>query len=137
MASIRGKNTRPELALRKALHQLGFRFRLHAKGLPGRPDILLRRYRVAVFVHGCFWHRHSGCWFATTPASRSDFWQGKFDGNVERDIRSHAALIDLGWRVAIVWECTLKEPEQAMKTTAILADWLKTDVNQIEIGTVP
>lgn len=108
MSRIRGRDTRPELVLRSLLHRAGFRFRLHAKQLPGRPDIILPRYRTAIFVHGCFWHRHPGCRNATTPSTRREFWQAKFDGNVSRDARNQAALEAAGWTVLTVWECELK-----------------------------
>lgn len=105
MAAIGGRNTAPELAVRKGLHAAGLRFRLHRRGLPGRPDIVLPKYRSVVFVHGCFWHRHRGCRFATTPASNAEFWRQKFEGNVKRDKRQRVALRGLGWQVFTVWEC--------------------------------
>jgi DNA mismatch endonuclease (patch repair protein) len=107
MRNIRGKDTKPELLLRHALHACGLRYRLHRRDLPGCPDIILPRYRTVIFVHGCFWHRH-GCSATTTPATRRDFWERKFSGNVERDKRDVEALIREGWRVLIVWECVLK-----------------------------
>lgn len=108
MSRIRGRNTGPERRLRSLLHRAGFRFRLHAKQLPGRPDVVLTRYRTVIFVHGCFWHRHPGCRNATTPSTRREFWQEKFDGNVSRDARNRAALEATGWTVLTVWECELK-----------------------------
>ena len=108
MSRIRGQNTGPEMCLRSLLHRAGFRFRLHVKDLPGRPDIVLPKYHTAIFVHGCFWHRHAGCRNATMPSTRTEFWQNKFDGNVERDRRSRAALEAAGWTVITVWECDLK-----------------------------
>lgn len=108
MSRIKGRNTGPELRLRSLLHRAGFRFRLHAKDLPGKPDIVLPKYRTAIFVHGCFWHRHEGCRNATTPSTRTEFWQDKFNGNVERDRRNRAALETAGWTVITVWECDLK-----------------------------
>jgi DNA mismatch endonuclease (patch repair protein) len=108
MSQIKGRNTRPELRLRSLLHRAGFRFRLHAKQLPGRPDVVLPKYRTAIFVHGCFWHRHPGCRNTTTPSTRREFWQEKFDGNVRRDARNRAALEATGWTVVTVWECELK-----------------------------
>jgi DNA mismatch endonuclease (patch repair protein) len=110
MSGIRGKNTKPEITVRKFLHQKGLRFRLHAK-LPGKPDLTFPKYKTAVFVHGCFWHRHEGCRFSTTPKNNADFWQKKFAANVERDARATAQLEELGWRVLIVWECQLGLPE--------------------------
>lgn len=107
MARIRGKHTAPELAVRRHLHRAGLRFALHASELPGRPDLVLPRWRTVVFVHGCFWHRHPGCSYATNPASNRDFWQRKFDTNVERDRRKARELRALGWRVFTVWECGL------------------------------
>ena len=109
MAAIRGKDTAPEMAVRKMLHGMGLRFRLHRKDLPGRPDIVLPRHRTVVFVHGCFWHRHEGCRFTTTPKTRQEFWQAKFDGNVARDRRNQADLVQLGWRILVVWECELRD----------------------------
>ncbi|MBB2156534.1 DNA mismatch endonuclease Vsr [Gluconacetobacter diazotrophicus] len=114
MSRIKGRNTRPELVLRSLLHRAGFRFRLHAKQLPGRPDIILPRYRTAIFVHGCFWHRHPGCRYATTPSTRREFWQTKFDGNVSRDARNQAALEAAGWTVLTVWECELKSDAEGV-----------------------
>jgi len=108
MSRIRGRDTGPELRLRSLLHRAGFRFRLHAKDLPGKPDIVLPKYHTVIFVHGCFWHRHEGCRYATTPSTRAEFWQAKFDGNVERDNRNRAALEAAGWTVMTVWECELK-----------------------------
>ncbi len=107
MSGIGAKDTKPELALRRALHARGYRYRLHDKRLPGKPDIVLPRYKAVIFVHGCFWHRHPNCRYATTPATRPEFWAKKFRGNVERDKRNQAALTDLGWRVAVVWECRI------------------------------
>lgn len=109
MARVRGKDTAPEMRVRRVAHRLGLRFRLHRKDLPGRPDLVFPKHRLAVFVHGCFWHRHPGCSRASTPATRSDFWQAKFKGNVARDQRQQEALEALGWRVLILWECELKD----------------------------
>lgn len=131
MAGIRGKNTSPELTVRRGLHAAGFRFRLHDRKLPGRPDLVLARYRAAVFVHGCFWHRHPGCRYATTPSTRAEFWQEKFSANVVRDERSWSHLREAGWRVGVVWECGLKGKRTA-ETLALLVDWLKGDEPEFE-----
>lgn len=122
MAGISGRNTRPELALRKALHRQGFRFRLHVRTLAGRPDLVLTKYRAAVFVHGCFWHRHQDCRFTTNPATRPQFWAEKFRGNVERDARNAELLKNQGWRVATVWECELRAGSAVVER---LAAWLR------------
>lgn len=107
MAGIRGKDTKPELLVRSYLHRQGLRFRLDARDLPGRPDIVLPKWNAIVFVHGCFWHRHSGCRFAYNPKSRSEFWMAKFNQNVARDKRNAVLLRRLGWRVLVIWECDL------------------------------
>lgn len=109
MAAIGPKNTQPERTVRRYLHGAGLRFRLHAKNLPGRPDIVLPAYRSVVFVHGCFWHRHGGCPLATTPSTRPEFWQAKFLGNLSRDRRQRTALEEAGWHVFVVWECEAKD----------------------------
>lgn len=105
MSGIRGRNTKPELVVRSHLHRAGLRFRLHARNLPGRPDILLPSRRTAVLVHGCFWHRHTGCRFAYTPRTNQAFWRRKFSENVERDRKQLRQLRRLGWRVLVIWEC--------------------------------
>lgn len=112
MARIRGKNTKPELIVRRLLHRLGYRFRIHYKGVLGRPDLAFTARRKAVFVHGCFWHGHEGCRHAHVPATRSEFWAEKFAKNRERDQRQAEAAEAMGWQVLIVWECELKEREQ-------------------------
>lgn len=109
MAAIRGKNTVPEMSVRRFLHAHGYRFRIHRKDLPGKPDIVMPKLRTCIFVHGCFWHRHPGCRYAYIPKSRLDFWMPKFAKNVERDEAAQAALRALGWNVVIVWECETKK----------------------------
>ena len=111
MSRIRSKDTGPELIVRSLLHRMGYRFRLHRKDLPGRPDIVLPRYRTVVFVHGCFWHRHRDCKHAYTPKSRISFWKSKFAQNVSRDRRVRTELAAAGWNVVIVWECEIRDVE--------------------------
>lgn len=108
MAKIRGKDTKPELAVRSLLHRMGYRFRLHRRDLPGSPDIVLPKHRTVIFVHGCFWHRHAGCRNATVPTTRARFWRLKFEGNVARDRRVKAKLRRCGWRVVTIWECDVR-----------------------------
>jgi DNA mismatch endonuclease (patch repair protein) len=105
MARVRQKHTAPELAVRSAAHRAGMRFSLHTPTLPGRPDLVMPARRLAVFVHGCFWHRHEGCAKATTPKANAPFWRAKFKANMARDARNLADLRKLGWRVAVIWEC--------------------------------
>ncbi|OOG58372.1 very short patch repair endonuclease [Rhodanobacter sp. C03] len=107
MSGIRGRDTKPEIIVRKYLHAAGLRFRVAPKNLPGKPDIVLSKYRTVVLVHGCFWHRHKDCRYAAIPATRAGFWQKKFEANVERDERTNEQLADLGWRVIVIWECEL------------------------------
>jgi DNA mismatch endonuclease (patch repair protein) len=109
MARVGQKNTKPEMIARRALHRLGFRFRLHRSDLPGSPDIVLPKYRTAIFVHGCFWHRHPGCRKATTPKTRREFWVRKFEQNVSRDRRNENDLRSAGWEVLTVWECETRD----------------------------
>lgn len=122
MSRIRSSNTAPEVALRCAMHAVGFRFRLHSKGLPGKPDIVLPRYKTVIFVHGCFWHRHRGCKVATTPKTNTEFWVEKFDRNVVRDARTREQLEGLGWRVIVVWECELRSANQRAGAVRRVAD---------------
>jgi DNA mismatch endonuclease, patch repair protein len=111
MRSVKGKDTRPELAVRSLAHAMGLRFRLHRRDLPGRPDLVFTKYRVALFVHGCFWHRHPGCRRASTPATNWAFWEAKFARNVNRDSEAIAALTSAGWRALVVWECETSDPD--------------------------
>jgi DNA mismatch endonuclease (patch repair protein) len=124
MSRIRGRDTRPELALRRLLHAAGFRYRLH-QNLPGRPDLVLPKYGAIIFVHGCFWHRHAGCRVANTPKSNVDFWMGKFTRNVARDATVESTLRNSGWRVLVVWECELNTKEKATATDAKVGSWLR------------
>ena len=125
MAGIRGKDTKPELGVRRALHRRGLRYRLHVAGLPGRPDIVLPRHNAIIEVHGCFWHRHKHCAYCTKPASNMPFWRTKFGDTVKRDKRNVEALRKLGWRVAIVWECSVNE-EGADAVADKITGWLQT-----------
>ena len=125
MSRIRGRDTKPELVVRHYLHQSGFRYRLHAADLPSRPDIVLPKYGAVILVHGCFWHRHEGCPDATTPGSNRDFWRVKFNTNVARDRRTTQQLLDAGWRVAVVWECTVRRAAQHPMALARLARWIR------------
>ena len=134
MAGIKGKDTKPELVLRRALHARGFRYRLHSKNVPGRPDLVFPKHHAIVFVHGCFWHRHEGCRYTTTPSTRPEFWQAKFDANVIRDAAIRDELIEAGWRVATVWECSLRKTDQLAATVGLLRTWLLSDNGQLEIG---
>lgn len=118
MALVKGKNTSPELTVRRLLHRMGYRFRLHARDIPGRPDIVFRKRRKIIFVHGCFWHRHPepNCALARLPKSRHEFWLPKFAANVARDERVRAELAELGWDVLVVWECELRD-QAALEST--------------------
>ena len=136
MSGIRGKNTKPELALRRSLHALGFRYRLHAKGIPGRPDIVMPKYRAVIFVHGCFWHRHAGCRYATVPATRPEFWAAKFHANVVRDAAVQSALREAGWRVGTVWECALRTETAIAQTRDMVVAWLHCGDAVLEVGEV-
>ena len=109
MRAIKQKNTKPELAVRRLLHAMGFRFRLHRRDLPGRPDIVLPRRKTVIFVHGCFWHQHAGCRLANVPRTRTEYWLPKLARNQERDASAQALLEELGWRVLVVWECELAD----------------------------
>lgn len=122
MSRIRGVDTKPERIVRSLLHELGYRFRLHRRDLPGRPDIVLPRYRSVIFVNGCFWHRHTGCRFAYNPKSRIEFWQEKFSGNVARDLRNTRELEALGWRCLTVWECEVKDNDRMQETLKSFLD---------------
>ncbi|SBR52019.1 very short patch repair endonuclease [Halomonas sp. HL-93] len=120
MRAIKDRNTHPEIALRKYLHAHGFRFRLHRKNLPGSPDLVLPRHHLVIFVHGCFWHRHVGCFYAATPGSRVSFWQNKFEANVRRDRIACEKLKQLGWRVLLVWECGFKHCSERLSDIPVL-----------------
>lgn len=114
MALVGAKDSRAELLVRRLLHSAGYRFRLHVRSLPGTPDIVFPSRRKAIFVHGCFWHRHSGCALARLPKSRLGFWQPKLEGNRHRDLRQRRSLARAGWRTLVVWECELSEPVDMM-----------------------
>jgi DNA mismatch endonuclease (patch repair protein) len=123
MSTVRSRDTKPEWILRCGLHRLGFRYRLKNSHLPGRPDLAFPRFHAAVFVHGCYWHRHPGCKDASTPKSNVDFWERKFTENVERDRRTIRELEKLGWRILVVWECELAR--HTVETIQRVAYWLR------------
>ena len=108
MSAIKSKNTKPEIAVRKVLHSMGYRFRLHGKDLPGSPDIVLPKYKTVIFVHGCFWHRHENCKYASTPKTRQEFWNKKFKKNIERDLEIQENIKNIEWRSVVIWECETK-----------------------------
>ena len=109
MSRIRSKGSVPEILVRRIIHRLGYRFRLHVKKLPGKPDLVLKRHKLIVLVHGCFWHRHQGCKISTTPKSNTEFWVTKFERNVTRDLKNQKVLREMGWRVETIWECETKD----------------------------
>lgn len=112
MRRVKGKDTGPELTVRRALHALGRRFSLHRKDLPGKPDIVLAKDRLAIFVHGCFWHRHENCPRTSMPSTREEFWEAKFTRTVERDAKQQAALRAIGWRAEVIWECETRDGDR-------------------------
>lgn len=124
MSGIKGKNTKPEMLVRKALSSQGFHYRLHRKDLPGAPDIVMPGRKIAIFAHGCFWHMHKGCRLAKMPSTRPEFWQAKLGANVERDAKAIGALAASGWRVLIVWECATKSLELQAALPEKLRAWM-------------
>lgn len=134
MSKIRGKNTKPEKYVRSSLHSVGFRFRLHRKDLPGKPDIVLPKHNAAIFVNGCFWHGHD-CSLFKWPKTRHEFWKEKITTNVVRDQRNQTELMKMGWRVCVVWECSFRSKTESEQHLAIyhLVNWLKSDSTFYEI----
>jgi len=131
MSRIRTRNTKPEVTVRRQLWARGFRFRLHAKGLAGKPDLVLPKWKAAVFVHGCFWHRHEGCPLFRLPKTRADFWDAKLSANRQRDLAVVRSLLDMNWRVAVVWECAIRLDSSAASDR--LSEWISSDRKGIEI----
>jgi DNA mismatch endonuclease (patch repair protein) len=135
MAGIRGRDTKPELEVRRALHKLGFRFRLHSTKLPGRPDLVFPKHQAVVFVHGCFWHGHD-CRYFKAPSTRAAFWSTKIAGNRSRDERRARELHDSGWRVMVIWECAIRDrtSDERLAVMARLARWIKGKKERDEIA---
>lgn len=134
MSGIRGKNTKPELQIRSQLHKLGFRYRLHDKKLPGRPDIVLKKYNAVIFVHGCFWHRHE-CHLFKWPQTRRTFWREKINHNHENDIKALRNLRASGWRVCIIWECAIKGSDRNIPGIfKVIKKWLESNRTKLEIS---
>ena len=122
MSAIKSKNTKPEIAVRKLLHSMGYRFRLHRKDLPGSPDIILPKYKTVIFVHGCFWHRHENCKYASIPKTRKEFWESKFKANVKRDKEIQEKIKNIGWQSVVFWECEIKNEKIKDKLLEIKND---------------
>lgn len=137
MSGIQGKNTKPELTVRRMLFASGYRFRLHRRDLPGAPDIVMPSRKVAIFVHGCFWHMHQECRFAKMPATRPEFWKVKLEANIERDRRSVEKLLALGWRALCVWECSTRDGQAASGLQAAMRAWIEGGAQHGEIGLPP
>lgn len=135
MSGIRGRDTQPEVVLRRGLFSRGVRFRLHVASLPGRPDIVIRKRRVVLLVHGCFWHAHQGCRFFRYPESNRQFWIEKLDRNRERDLLNTVALQEEGWRVAVVWECAIRANPKA--TLDLLSAFVESENRSLEVGADP
>jgi len=134
MSRVRSKNTSPELLVRSFLHKMGYGFRLHGKQLPGTPDVVLLKYRAVIFVHGCFWHGHNNCRGGEIPKTRSLFWQDKISENVSRDKKAFTELNLQGWRIAIVWECALKNKSSINNTSDNLDEWIRSGVDNLELS---
>lgn len=122
MSAVRGRNTKPEMAVRQLLHSMNYRYRLHKKGLPGSPDIVFGNRRKAIFVHGCFWHRHPGCSKSTVPKTRSEFWSQKFERNVERDRQVERCFAEMGWQSLVLWECETRALETLARRLSLFLD---------------
>lgn len=137
MARVKSKDTRPEVYFRKLLHGMGYRYSLHSKKIPGHPDIWLRKYRTAIFVHGCFWHRHEGCALTRTPKSNIDFWEAKFTKNIERDLRVREELAKENIKCLIIWECTIKKMKKDQSIQDLILqqteDFLLSDMSYLEL----
>ncbi len=136
MANIKGKNTTPELVIRSLIHRKGFRFRIHDKSLPGMPDIVLKRYKAIIFVHGCYWHRHDNCKLTSTPKQNNMFWMKKFEATICRDGVVYFKLKQLGWRVGVIWECAIRDKVHLPAYINTLEIWLKSECDYIEIPEV-
>lgn len=137
MSGIRGKDTKPEMIIRKALHAAGFRYRLHIKNLPGKPDLVFLKYKAVIFVHGCFWHGHKNCSYFRLPSTRTDFWYAKILGNQARDAENIRKLDALGWKVMVLWECATRQfSKQDKQQIAInmLAEWIANGNDCMEIS---
>lgn len=134
MSAIKGRNSLPEMLVRKALFSMGYRFRLHRRDLPGTPDIAMPGRKIAIFVHGCFWHAHQGCKYAKTPSTRTAFWTTKLHANVDRDQRVTDKLAQFGWRVLIVWECSTRNSGAAAELPDALRLWIDSDARVGEIS---
>lgn len=135
MSSIRGRDTKPEMTIRRGMHAMGYRYRLNDRSLPGRPDLVFPKYRAVIFVHGCFWHRHD-CHLFKWPGSRKEFWKDKLNKNAQRDKLNAEKLIQLGWRVAIVWECSIKGKNRIApnRLLDLCAKWLQSGGTTMELG---
>jgi DNA mismatch endonuclease (patch repair protein) len=134
MSCIKGMNSIPEMLVRKTLFAAGYRFRLHRRDLPGTPDISMAGRKIAIFVHGCFWHAHQGCKYARTPSTRTEFWTAKLRGNVDRDRRAAYELAQRGWRVLIVWECAVRDRGAAAGLPEALQAWIEDGASMGEIS---
>jgi len=129
MSRIKSKNTSPELKVRKMLHSMGYRFRLHGKNLAGKPDIVMKKHKTAIFVHGCFWHRHKNCNDCTTPTANREFWRKKFESNVLRDSKTQKILRKLGWKVFVIWQCETKDQHKLKEKLSSLMDSIRKDLS--------
>lgn len=134
MSGIKAKDSIPEMQVRRTLFAIGYRFRLHRRDLPGTPDIVMPGRKIAIFVHGCFWHAHVGCKFAKTPSTRTEFWVAKLRGNVERDQLAISNLVAMGWRVLTVWECSTRSLRAAATLHDALRLWIESDVSVGEMS---
>ena len=134
MSGISVKNSLPEMLVRKALFAMGYRYQLHRRDLPGTPDIVMPGRRIAIFVHGCFWHAHRECKYAKTPSTRTEFWTAKLQGNVDRDRRAAEKLAEMNWRVLNVWECSTRDPAAAEGVPDTLRAWINSGAATGEIS---